>query len=93
MHSVLVFKLNELSLVFIFRTFFHHHDKTKQSSVSKGNARGNNEKNKKCNVSWVAVFSSFYTPVWKDRGHIVLPVSVCPSVHLHKLNIFPLLLH
>ena len=41
----------------------------------------------------------FYAPVWKDRGHIVLPfMSVRPSVCLSvctnlmsKLNIFPLL--
>ena len=33
----------------------------------------------------------FYAPVWKDWGHIVLPSSVCLSVHqslcLHKLNL------
>ena len=28
----------------------------------------------------------FYAPILKDRGHIVLPLSVCPSVCLHKLN-------
>ena len=43
---------------------------------------------------------AFYAPVSKDRGHIVLPLSVRPSVHLSvctnltwKLNIFPLLLN
>ena len=43
----------------------------------------------------------FYAPVSKDRGHIVLPLSVCPSicpsVCLHKLKwklyIFPFLLN
>ena len=30
-------------------------------------------------------FSQFYVPVSKDLGHIVLPLSVCPSVCLHKL--------
>ena len=33
---------------------------------------------------------NFYAPTSKDRGHIVLPLSVCqsvrPSVCLHKLN-------
>ena len=28
----------------------------------------------------------FYAPTSKDRGHIVLPLSVCLSVRLHKLN-------
>ena len=32
------------------------------------------------------VLCNFYAPVSKDRGHIVLPLSVCPSVRLHKLN-------
>ena len=36
----------------------------------------------------------FYAPASKDRGHIVLQLSVCSSVCLHKLNmIFPLLLN
>ena len=29
---------------------------------------------------------NFYAPISKDRGHIVLPLSVCPSVCLHKQN-------
>ena len=29
----------------------------------------------------------FYTPLSKDQGHIVLPLSVRPSVCLHKLNV------
>ena len=28
----------------------------------------------------------FYAPAAKDRGHIVLPLSVCLSVRLHKVN-------
>ena len=42
----------------------------------------------------------FYAPISKDRGHIVLQLSVCLSVGLSvctnltwKLNIFPLLLN
>ena len=31
-------------------------------------------------------YEFFYALVSKDRGHIVLPLSVCPSVCLHKLN-------
>ena len=28
----------------------------------------------------------FYAPVSKDWRHVVLPLSVCPSICLHKLN-------
>ena len=28
----------------------------------------------------------FYAPASKDWGRIVLPMSICPSVCLHKLN-------
>ena len=31
-------------------------------------------------------FSYFHAPTMKSQGHIVLPLSVCPNVCLHKLN-------
>ena len=41
-------------------------------------------KGEKC---WLPEFSPFYVPPpSKDRGHIVLPLSVCLSIGLHKLN-------
>ena len=31
----------------------------------------------------------FYAPVSKDRGHVVLPLSVCPSAHLSvRLSVY-----
>ena len=33
------------------------------------------------------LFSNFYAPVSKDRGHIVLPLFVFPFVWLHKRNV------
>ena len=50
-------------------------------------------------VRHLPLLMDFYAPGPKDRGHIVLPLSVCPSVRLsvclHKLNMktFPLLLN
>ena len=39
---------------------------------------------------WQHLSHNFYDPVSKDRGHIVLPLSICLSirlsVYLHKLN-------
>ena len=33
------------------------------------------------------LLNTAFAPVWKDWRHIVLLLSVCPSVFLHKLNI------
>ena len=40
----------------------------------------------KKNKFFILSSTTFYPPVSNDRGHIVLPLSVCPSARLHKLN-------